>query len=183
MDASHCVQVIGKVRGYKIDSKKLTLLTAQVCERLGVHHYHLCVQFVGTKTMKSLNKKFRAKDKSTDVLSFPQYEWKTPLKFHDGPITTVKRKVMNPMPLGDVVISLSDAAVNAKESKHGLDQEVCFLVVHGLLHLVGHDHMKAGEKKRMFGEQDKIMSMFAKAKDKKPDWSKCVTKARKPKVK
>lgn len=182
MDASHCVQVIGKVRGYTIDSKKLTQLTAQVCERLGVHHYHLCVQFVGAKAMRDLNKKFRAIDKSTDVLSFPQYEWKRPLKFHAGPITSVKRKVMNPMPLGDVVISLADAAANARESKHGLDLEVCFLVVHGLLHLVGHDHMKAGEKKRMFGEQDKIMAMFTGDSPKKAAWAKCVTAARKRKV-
>lgn len=182
MDDS-CVQVIGKVRGYTIDSKKLEFITEQVCERLGVHQYEVCLQFVGTKAMRELNKKFRDKDKSTDVLSFPQYEWKRPLKFHTGPITSVKRKVMNPMPLGDVVISLPDAIENAKDSKHGLDQEVCFLLVHGLLHLVGHDHMKPAEKKRMFGEQKKIMSMFKGTAIKKAVWAKCVTTARKPKVK
>ncbi len=182
MDGSHCVQVIGKVQGYTINVKQLTKLTTHICERLGVHQYEVCIQFVGPKAMKDLNKKFRAKDSSTDVLSFPQYEWKRALKFHTGPLTPVTRKVMNPMPLGDVVISLPDAASNAKDSKHGLDQEVCFLVVHGILHLVGHDHMKAAEKKRMFGEQDKIMQMFSGTKAKKAEWLKCVTKTRKRKV-
>lgn len=182
MDSSHCVQVIGKVRGYTVNNKQLAKLTSQICERLGVHQYEVCIQFVGPKAMQELNKRYRTKDTSTDVLSFPQYEWKRPLKFHTGPIASIARKVMNPMPLGDVVISLPDAAANAKDSKHGLDQEVCFLVVHGILHLVGHDHMKPGEKKRMFGEQEKIMTMFSGSRTKKAEWLKCVTKSRKRKV-
>lgn len=179
MDESACVQVINKVRSYRVNKKQITKIAVEICERLSVHHYEVCIQFIGPKSMRQLNKKFRHKDKSTDVLSFPQYTWKRGLKAETGTITSVKRSVMNPMPLGDVVISLDDAAKNASESSHGLDQELCFLMVHGILHLVGHDHMKPTDKKKMFAEQRKLMNCF-KASNKKPAlWSRCVTKIKK----
>lgn len=178
MDAPSCVSVINKARTYKVNIKLVTRIAAEICERLGVHHYEVCLQFVGPRSMRTLNKKFRDKDKSTDVLSFPQYTWKKALKVHTGKMSAARRKVMNPMPLGDIVISLDDAYLNSKESKHGLDQEVCFLVVHGMLHLVGHDHMKPGEKKLMFGEQKKLMKFFAPGSSNPALWTKCVVKTR-----
>jgi probable rRNA maturation factor len=77
-----------------------------------------------------------------------------------------------------VVISPSDAASNALESGSDLDKEVCFLVVHGILHLVGHDHMKPGEKRRMFAEQKKLMRIFAGGRSSKPQWDGCIRRMR-----
>lgn len=122
--------------------------------------------------MRDLNLRYLEKDKSTDVLSFPQYTWKRPLKFQKDP--PEPRPIVNPLPLGDVVISALDAAENVKNSQEKLPREICFLLVHGILHLVGHDHMKPKEKKRMFAEQAKLMRLFAGGRGKKPMWYDCI---------
>ena len=159
-----CVNINNHVKAYKVNTKLIKALAIEICERLSVHHYEVSLQFVGPARMKTLNKQFRQKDKSTDVLSFPQYEWKKPLLVSSGRSAKLKRRILNPMPLGDVVISIADADKNAKESDHGLDHEVCFLMIHGILHLVGHDHMKPAEKKIMFREQNKLMKHFSTSK-------------------
>jgi probable rRNA maturation factor len=127
--------------------------------------------------MQELNKQYREKDKSTDVLSFPQYTWKKPLKFQKDP--PEPRPIINPLPLGDVVISAVDAADNVNNSQEKLSREICFLLVHGILHLVGHDHMKLAEKKRMFAEQTKLMRLFSGKKSKPPMWQGCIVPASK----
>lgn len=167
-----CVHIISKHRAFKIDRKKISAIASEICRRLGVAHYEVCLQFVSPQAMRGLNKQYREKDKSTDVLSFPQYAWKRPLKFQKDPPDP--RPIINPLPLGDVVISAADAAYNVKNSPEKLEREICFLVVHGILHLVGHDHMKPADKKRMFAEQTKLMRLFAGTKTKDPMWLNCI---------
>jgi probable rRNA maturation factor len=173
-----CVSIINHVKSYNVNIKKIKDIAIEICERLSIHHYEVSLQFIGPARMKTINKQFRHKDKSTDVLSFPQYEWKKPLLAYMGRTPKIKRRILNPMPLGDVVISISDAERNAKESKHGLDEEICFLMIHGILHLVGHDHMKPLEKKIMFREQKKLMKHFS-APSSTIKFKSCVTKKRK----
>ena len=169
-----CVQVESKVRTYTVQAKQISRIGAELCQRLGVSHYEVSILFVGPRAMRKLNLAYRAKDSSTDVLSFPQFQWKKALKIHTGKLP-IARRVLNPMPLGDVVISLADAEANAKESGHGLDYEVCFLLIHGILHLVGHDHMKPAEKKLMFAEQDKAIKLLSSKDDNGPvKWKRCV---------
>lgn len=73
--------------------------------------------------------------------------------------------------LGDIVICLDVAQENAKKIGQGLDREVCFLIVHGMLHLCGHDHEIKPEETIMFREQRKIMKSFA---DKQKIWKNCI---------
>ena len=84
------------------------------------------VAFVSDRRMRELNKLFRGKDATTDVLSFPheadEFE-KTDQRF-----------------LGDIVISAEQAARQAEENSLALDAEVKQLILHGLLHLCGYDH-------------------------------------------
>jgi len=171
-----CVHVTNQHRSFKVDRKKIIHIVTEISRRLGVVQYEICLQFVSPVKMKSLNKHYRNQDKSTDVLAFPQYDWKRPKKVQKNPAPAVK--ILNPLPLGDVVISPSDAASNALESGSDLDKEVCFLVVHGILHLVGHDHMKPGEKRRMFAEQKKLMRIFAGGRSSKPQWDGCIRRMR-----
>ena len=180
LNASASVHVMNNYRSYKVNRKLVTALAAEICRRLRVAHYELCVQFVSPKAMRELNSQYREKNISTDVLAFPQYKWKRALKFQVDPPST--RPILNPLPLGDIVISTDDAAANAKVSKHPLDKEICFLIVHGVLHLVGHDHKKAGEKKRMFDEQKKLMRIFLGSKTKKPAWDGCIKQVAKKKA-
>lgn len=59
--------------------------------------------------------------------------------------------------LGDLVISLEDAARNANDIGHSLDREAGFLIVHGILHLCGHDHMEPAEEELMTSMQRSLM--------------------------
>ncbi len=169
-----CVHVTNHNRNFRIDRNKIIKIVSEVSRRLGVAQYEICVQFVSPNRMRSLNKTYRHQDKSTDVLSFPQYDWRRPPKVQKTPSPEVK--VLNPLPLGDVVISTSDAALNAAESGHDLSKEICFLLVHGILHLVGHDHMKPAEKRKMFSEQSKLMRIFSGQRSAFPAWSGCAKK-------
>ena len=86
------------------------------------------VLVLSNRRMRALNWQFRGKDKSTDVLSFPA-------------IPEVARDFA-----GDIVISADIAAANARRLKHDLAQELKVLILHGVLHLAGHDHeIDAGE--------------------------------------
>ncbi len=155
---SDTVQILSRVKYYKVDKRKVSLICHVVSALLGVSQYQVCVRFVSARTMKKLNLDYRQMDKSTDVLAFPQISWSKPVKDLTKSVTSVDPvKVVNPLLLGDVVISLEDAQRNAIESKSTLDREVCFLMVHGILHLVGHDHMKPRQKKEMFSLQKRIM--------------------------
>ena len=82
-----------------------------------------------------LNKKFRGKDKHTDVLSFPLYEREEIEKLPVG----------EPLSLGDIVLSLEQAREQAKSIGNTFLEEVAFLTVHSTLHLLGYDHERSQE--------------------------------------
>ena len=88
------------------------------------------VSFVDNEEIRQLNKVYRNKDRSTDVLSFPLGE--------DG-VYDVNQET-GAMLLGDVVISMETAVKQAQTYGHSLEREVGFLTVHSMLHLLGYDH-------------------------------------------
>ncbi len=85
--------------------------------------------------IKELNKKYRGKDSETDVLSFPLYDFSSEELF--GNYDTV--------PLGDIVISIERAKVQAKELGNTFLTEIAFLAIHSTLHLLGYDHERGAE--------------------------------------
>lgn len=109
------------------------------------------VTIVGRNTIRELNKEHRNVDRVTDVLSFPLLEndeLKSDL-MHDENIQTE---------LGDIVICKSRAIEQAKEYGHSLERELCFLALHGFLHVLGYDHMQKEDEMVMFPLQDKILN-------------------------
>jgi probable rRNA maturation factor len=98
----------------------------------------LTIVLVDDARIQALNRDFLAYDAPTDVLSFPA----------DEPDPETGRHY-----LGDVVISLARAAEQARERGHAVESEMQLLVVHGVLHLLGHDHAEVGEKERMWAAQ------------------------------
>ena len=98
---------------------------------------------VDNNYIHDLNKKYRGIDRETDVMSFALEDDKT-----FNPKTRV---------LGDVYISLDKAISQADEYGHSLERELCFLAVHGMLHLLGYDHMEKSEEEIMFSLQEKIL--------------------------
>ena len=154
-------------------------MAATACNKLGLHDAELSIAFVGRQRMRNLNHRYRGKNKSTDVLSFSQVSFSRPLKIK----TTKKIKITQSPPfrrqfLGDIVISYLDAAQNARECGHSPDQEVGLLIVHGILHLCGHDHEIAAEERVMFKEQNELMKLLGRGPGKRtsaPMWRNCIT--------
>lgn len=94
------------------------------------------ITFCDNAYIKKLNKEFRGKDKPTDVLSFPMYDFASEAELIPEDET---------VPLGDIVISLERAREQAKEIGNTFLEEVAFLTVHSMLHLLGYDHERGAE--------------------------------------
>jgi probable rRNA maturation factor len=93
---------------------------------IGLPKAELSVLFLGDCAMRTLNRQYRGKDTTTDVLSF---------SLREGSFPSIQ-----PDMLGDIVISVPRAARQARESGHSLACEIEHLLVHGLVHLLGYDH-------------------------------------------
>ena len=100
--------------------------------------------FVDNETIREMNREYRDKDSATDVLSFPMYEADEEIDDEDEIL------------FGDIVISLERAQEQCEEYGHSLEREVMYLLVHGLLHLAGYDHMEE-EDKRLMRQQEEII--------------------------
>ena len=98
--------------------------------------------------LHELNREYLNVDAPTDVLSFPAGE--------EDPETGIPY-------LGDILISIPRAAQQAQAAGHPVEAEVQLLVVHGTLHLLGHDHAGAEEKARMWNSQSEVMSKLGLA--------------------
>ncbi len=97
------------------------------------------LMITGQERMRLLNRQYRGKDKPTDVLAFPAA---TPDSgFKDSP-EAVKH-------LGEVVISYPQAVIQAAEQRHSVKKEVATLIIHGVLHLLGFDHMNDTDEEIM----------------------------------
>ena len=117
---------------------------------MGVEPNQLCgcevsLLLTDNPTIHRLNSSFRGVDRPTDVLSFPQYQAGEAPQPHSS--------------LGDIVISLPKMAEQAAAFDHSQKRELCFLFVHGLLHLLGYDHeLSDAEERRQFARQDEVLA-------------------------
>lgn len=108
------------------------------------------VSIVDNRYIHKINKKYRGIDRPTDVISFAFLDSENnydKILFLPGPVV-----------LGDIYISLDKAKEQAEEYGHSLHRELSFLFVHGLLHLLGYDHMNKEDEEEMFKLQDEILS-------------------------
>ena len=106
------------------------------------------VSFIDNEEIHKINKEYRKIDRPTDVISFA---------FLDNEDRAKEYASGMPVILGDIYISLDKADEQAKEYGHSMKRELCFLFVHGLLHLLGYDHMTKEDEEIMFPLQDKIL--------------------------
>lgn len=109
---------------------------------------------VDDEAMAELNGAYRGIDEPTDVLSFPQFTAEEVDGLRDDADGLPER----PLLLGDVVVSLPTAVRQAEEYGHGFDRELAFLFLHGLLHLLGHDHEEEEPRRRMRAAEEAILS-------------------------
>jgi len=161
--------------GLETEVKEAVAITLQMV--MGHDNYEVDVSFVDDAEIAQLNEAYRGILEPTDVLSFP-LEDPDELVADDGECVEIAEypdcpNVIPPTEydgmyyefaaaedvlLGDVVISLERAQNQAGEYGHSLSREVCYLTVHGVLHLLGYDHERAEDAACMRGLEESVMS-------------------------
>lgn len=109
------------------------------------------VTFVSEERIQALNAEYRGKDQPTDVISFALNDEV------EGELV-----ILDDVPnmLGDIIISVSHIKQQAEDYGHSFERELGFLTVHGMLHLLGYDHMTDAEEKDMFSRQENILADY-----------------------
>ena len=119
----------------------------KVCEDEKLDNVIFNVIIVDNKKIHEINKEYRGLDRPTDVISFALED--------DKSFNTTDFRV-----LGDIYISIDKTREQALEYGHSFKRELYFLAIHGLLHLLGYDHMKKEDEKVMFAKQEEVLSRY-----------------------
>ncbi|MGM0507686.1 MAG: rRNA maturation RNase YbeY [Fusobacteriota bacterium] len=104
---------------------------------------YISITFLNNEDIKQINKKHRNKNSETDVISFAYHESEM-----SGAVDT----------LGDILVSLERVKSQSKEYGHSFDRELFYVLTHGVLHLLGYDHIKKEDKKIMRKKEEEILS-------------------------
>ena len=140
-----------QVRAVRFRHRRFQRLAQAVLSHVGEPQAELGLTFIGDRRMRRLNRQYRKKDRTTDVLAFAMRDAVTPRALHH-----------TPRPLGDVVISIPTAMRQAKEGQRSLDHEIVVLMIHGILHLCGYDHERSeAEARRMQRRERMILGRLA----------------------
>jgi probable rRNA maturation factor len=135
-----------EVRGSGVNGRALVATARRLLAAMN-EPASLSLTLIGDDAMRTLNRDYRGKDAPTDVLSFPL----------DGATPSANQERL----LGDVVISVDTARRQAKAYDAPLQRELYRLLIHGLLHLRGHDHLRAGERRVMEREERRLADEIA----------------------
>ena len=125
---------------------KLYGLLEYALKREKLDNVEFNIIFVDRKKIHEINKEYRGIDRETDVISFA---------LEDNMDISLDHRL-----LGDIYICIEKAYEQAKEYGHSNLREIAFLMIHGLLHLLGYDHMKEEEEKIMFKKQEDILDEY-----------------------
>lgn len=119
------------------------------------------LDFVTRQKIREINKEFRGIDSPTDVLSFPMLESIKPFNKQNYPFDTDENGDIS---LGSIIICTQVALENAAEYGHSAQRELCYLFVHGLLHLFGFDHAEEAERMEMRMAEEEILSAVGESR-------------------
>ncbi len=132
------VEINNMQQKLKVD-KELRELFETICRNTarleGFDHGEISIALVDNEEIRGLNKKYRDVDEATDILSFP----------------------LGDEILGDIIISVERAVSQAEEYGHSLKRELCYLLIHGVLHILGYDHKNTGEKDEMRKKEERVL--------------------------
>ena len=135
------VVILNKLKKNPVQTGRIKNLLQKLCQYYQKTGAEVVLTLVGPKTIHSLNKKYRHRDKPTDVLSFGLNEMAADGRFY----------------LGDIIICPQVAKKQAQKQGHTLQQEVEILTIHGFLHLLGFEHFEGLEE-----EEAKVRPLFLK---------------------
>lgn len=145
-------EIINETNENIVELEKIPKLLEFALKKQNINNAIFNIIIVDENTIHEINRTYRGKDSVTDVISFALEDDKTFIKT-DYRI------------LGDIYICLNKAKSQAREYGHSLLRELSFLTIHGLLHLLGYDHMEKEEEKVMFDLQEMILDEYGIKKD------------------
>ncbi|PKN85155.1 MAG: rRNA maturation RNase YbeY [Deltaproteobacteria bacterium HGW-Deltaproteobacteria-1] len=120
------IQIENQQKRIKIDKRRIRRQVNELLKLLDCANMEISITFVDDASIRQINKQYLAKDRPTNVISFPLQEG----EFSD----------INPEMLGDIVISVDTAGRDAVRGNLSFEEEILFLIIHGLLHLKGYNH-------------------------------------------
>jgi probable rRNA maturation factor len=135
------VHMQSHVRCVTFNQARLERLARAILSDVGETSAELGIMFVGDQRMRGLNRRYRGKDRTTDVLAFAM---------RGAPHSSSHL-------LGDVVIAVPTAARQAKQGQRSLDEELMVLLVHGILHLCGYDHERSEKEARRMHRRERMI--------------------------
>lgn len=140
------VQIVNRQRKELIDNNKIKKIVNKILKYLKVKG-KVSLVFCNDQFIKKLNKKYRGINKSTDVLSFAFRETFYPLSIEQSF-------------LGEVIISTQTARKQANKFKHGFDKELAVLLIHGVLHLLGYNHLEIKDTIKMQKKEEELLALI-----------------------
>ncbi|MCK7461561.1 MAG: rRNA maturation RNase YbeY [Sphingobacterium sp.] len=137
------VEIINRQTKSPIRTERFRALVERLLRRARMKGAGVTLVFAGDAAVRRLNRDFRGKDKTTDVLSFPIRGKGEDDRLH----------------LGDIMISVPKARQQAAALGHSLEAELAFLTIHGFVHLCGYEHEEGHEE-----EEDRILKLLRREK-------------------
>ncbi len=129
------------VRSVGVSKKYVNKVIEETFKALKKKNKDVSVHFIGDKKMKSINSDYRGVNKTTDVVAFAMQEG----------------KLFDKTDLGDIFISVNQVKKQAKEQSISYKEEFTRVLIHGILHLNGYDHITKKQETKMFGLQERLL--------------------------
>lgn len=132
------------------------------CFDAGARGFEVNILFTNEERMQGINNEYRGIDMFTDVLSFPINDF----AYGEGDVLSYNiSEDTNRLMLGDIIVCVPVMLRQAEEYGHSASRECAFLICHGMLHLMGYDHMNGEDEKQMFGFADTILTALDYTRD------------------
>ena len=144
------MQEVIEIDPIHLDIMKKAAEKTLIIENKDTEAFEVSITITDNEQIKELNKQYRSINAPTDVLSFSFLE-------DENEEMIQNQDEIEATLLGDIIISIERAIEQANEYGHSLDRELAFLTIHGVLHLLGYDHMNEEEEKIMFSRQKEIL--------------------------
>ncbi len=128
-------------------------------EKIEKSKLYVSITLTNPENIRKINKEYRNIDNETDVLSFPMFEKEELCN------KIAKKEYENEDILGDIVISIKKVEQQAIEYGHSFQRELSYMLVHGLYHLMGEDHIKEEDKKQMRKKEEIVLNSLAIARE------------------
>jgi probable rRNA maturation factor len=142
------ITITNRQRVKKIHSRLLKEITSAILEELEIEHYELAINLLGVREMAALNETFLRHEGSTDVITF---------NYSEG-----EKLWRNVGVSGEIFISVDDALLQAKQFKTSWQSEIVRYIVHGVLHLMGHDDLKSNARRKMKRAENSLLRRLSK---------------------